>query len=129
MAFTYDTTTDRGKVRLLLGDTDSDNALFDDAETDAFLSADLSNGEILLAAAVGADSIASSEKIVLKVITIMDLKTDGATLAREWRMQAKAWRDMHAESVGEEGDDFDWAEMVIDPFSARERIATEALRA
>ena len=59
----------------------------------------------------------------------MDLKTDGATLAREWRAQAKQWRDIYADSVGEEGDDFDWAEMVIDPFSARERIATEALRA
>ena len=127
MAFTYDTTTDRGYVRLLLGDTDSGNAIFDDAETDAFL--DNNASAPLLAAAAGADAIASSEKIILKVITIMDLKTDGATLAREWRMQAKEWRTIYADSVGAEGDDFDWAEMVIDPFSARERIATEALRA
>lgn len=126
MAFTYDTTTDRGRVRLLLGDTDSDNALFDDDAMDAFLS--LGNDEVLLAAAFGADGIASSEKIILKVITIMDLKTDGATLAREWRMQAAAWRAVHAEGVGEEGDDFDIAEMVVDPFSARERIRNQALR-
>ncbi len=59
----------------------------------------------------------------------MDIKTDGATLAREWRAQAKAWRDIHAEGVGEEGDDFDIAEMVLDPFSFRERIVNEALRA
>ncbi len=127
MAFTYDTTTDRGKVRLLLGDTDSANAIFDDAETDAFLS--MGDDEVLLAAAHGADAIGSSEKIILKVITIMDIKSDGATLAREWRMQAKEWRSIHAEGVGEDGDDFDIAEMVIDPFSFRERILNQALRA
>ena len=123
MAFTYDTTTDRGYVRLLLGDTDSDNAIFDDAETDAFLTRN--NSEVLLAAAAGADAIASSEKIIQKVIKIMDLETDGASLAREWRMQAKEWRKLSSES----GEDFDWAESVIDPFSARERIANEARRA
>ena len=80
---------------------------------------------MLLAAAAGADAIASSEKIIQKVIKIMDLETDGASLAREWRMQAKEWRTLARES----GEDFDWAESVIDPFSARERIANEALRA
>jgi hypothetical protein len=37
MAFTYDVTTDRGKVRLLIGDTDSNNALLQDDEIDFFL--------------------------------------------------------------------------------------------
>lgn len=126
MAFTYDTTTDRGKVRLLLGDSDSANAIFDDDETDAFLA--MGDDEPFLAAALGAESIASSELYIQKVIQIMDLKTDGASAAREWRMKAKQWRDTYAESIGESGEDFDWAESAIDPFSIRERIANEALR-
>ena len=111
----------------MLGDSDSANAIFDDAEADAFLV--LGDSEVLLAAALGAEAIASSELMIQKVIQIMDLKTDGASVAREWRLMAKQWRDIYADSVGEDGDDFDWAEMVVDRFSARERIAHEALRA
>lgn len=37
MAFTYDLTTDRGKVRLLLSDTDSSAYVFEDDEIDYFL--------------------------------------------------------------------------------------------
>lgn len=37
MAFTYDLTTDAGKVRLLLSDTDSAAYAFEDAEIDYFL--------------------------------------------------------------------------------------------
>ena len=84
---------------------------------------------LLLAAALGAECIASSELYIQKVIKIMDLQTDGASVAREWRMKAKQWREIYADSVGEDGVDFDWAELVFDPFSRRERIANEALRA
>ena len=114
-------------MRLLLGDSDSDNAIFDDAETDAFLA--MGDDEPFLAAALGAEAIASSELYIQKVIQIMDLKTDGASVAKEWRMKAKQWRDTYAESIGESGEDFDWAESVIDPFSARERVRAQALRA
>tara|TARA_R110002124_G_scaffold53832_1_gene153969 strand:+ start:659 stop:1006 length:348 start_codon:yes stop_codon:yes gene_type:complete len=38
MAFTYDITTDRGKVRLKLADTDSSAYVFEDDEIDYFLS-------------------------------------------------------------------------------------------
>lgn len=37
MAFTYDLATDRGKVRLRLGDTSSTAYVFEDAEIDYFL--------------------------------------------------------------------------------------------
>ena len=37
MAFTYDITTDRGKVRLKLADTDSSAYVFEDNEIDYFL--------------------------------------------------------------------------------------------
>lgn len=50
MAFTYDTTTDRGKVRLLVYDTGATTAVFTDADIDAFL--ELSGGDVFLAASM-----------------------------------------------------------------------------
>lgn len=61
MAFTLDPTTDRGKVRLLVGDTDTAtvaNQIFTDAEVDAFL--DLEGNNVYAAAAAAASSIAAS---------------------------------------------------------------------
>ena len=52
MAFTYSPSTDAGKVRLLIGDTDTSDAtkqIFDDDEISAFLS--LGNSEVYPAAA------------------------------------------------------------------------------
>lgn len=61
MPFTLDSTTDRGKVRLLIGDTDTAselNQIFTDAEIDAFL--DLENSEVYPAAAAACQAIAAS---------------------------------------------------------------------
>lgn len=61
MAFTYDTTTDRGRVRLLVGDTDTAvaaNQIFDDDEIDAFLS--IASNEVFSAAAQACRSIAAN---------------------------------------------------------------------
>ena len=61
LAFTYDSTTSRGRVRLLLSDTDTTDAtkqIFTDAEIDAFLA--LGSNEVFDAAAMGCRSIAAS---------------------------------------------------------------------
>ena len=130
MAFTYDPATDRGYVRLLLGDTNLLSEIFSDAEIDAYLSRN--DDAPLLAAAAGADAIGASELMIQKVITILDLKTDGAKVAAEWRQKAIQWRDLY--ESGQAADDealeaFDWAEIAYDPFSARERVRAQALRA
>ena len=49
MSFTYDPTTDRGKVRLYCYDTDSTNYEFEDNEIDAFL--EENSESVLLSAA------------------------------------------------------------------------------
>ena len=89
----------------------------------------MGDDEPFLGAALAAEGIASSELFIQKVITILDLKTDGAAVAKEWRAKAKQWRDLYASSLGEADEAFDWAEIVYDPFSARERIAAQGLRA
>ena len=124
MAFTYDPTTDRGQVRLLLADTNVADAtlqIFTDAEIDAFLS--MEGSVVLLAAARGAESIASSELYIQKKNRTLDVQTDGPAIAKEWREKAKAWRDQYdAEGA------IDIAEEVHDDFSYRQRLINEGLR-
>ena len=127
MAYTYDPTTDAGLVRLLITDTDTvnpDNQIFEDAEIAAFLM--LEGSVVKLAAARALDVIATREVLVQKVIRIMDLTTDGAKAADALRALAAQLR---AEADDEDTAGlFDWAEMVVDDFSARERILTQSLR-
>ncbi len=61
MAFTYYPTTTRGRVRLLVSDTDlavTKNQIFSDAEIDGFLA--LENQEIYMAAAAACEALAAS---------------------------------------------------------------------
>lgn len=124
MAFTYDPTTSRGRVRLLITDTDGSNVIFQDAEIDAFLA--LEDSSVKRAAASALDQIASSEALVQKRIRLLDLSTDGPAVAKALREHAAALRDQ-ADKEEVEGA-FDWAEMVVTDFAARERLRNQALR-
>lgn len=116
MSFTYDVTTDAGKVRLITTDTDQDNAIFEDDEIDSFLA--LKGGSILLAAATALDTIASSEALITKKIQVLDVQTDGPAVARSLRDHAKSLRDQFNQDdiVGA----FDIAEVVYDVYTERE---------
>lgn len=122
--FTYDPSTSAGRVRLLATDTDSDNAIFTDDEIDAFLA--LEDDNVKRAAATALDQIASSEALIQKRIKLLDLQTDGPAVA-------KALRE-HAAALRKQADDeeitgaFDYAEMVVNPFSARDRLWNQRLR-
>jgi hypothetical protein len=58
MAFTYDNSTDRGKVRLLCTDSDSANPVFDDSEIDVFIA--LAPANLFIAAALACETWARS---------------------------------------------------------------------
>lgn len=120
MAFTYDVSTDRGKVRLLITDVQEANPLFQDAEIDAFLAL---NTSVRLAAAAALEVIAASEVLVLKKIVNLDLETDGPAVARELRELAKQLRAQDA-SIGA----FDIAEQIHDDFTLREYWLKQAQR-
>jgi len=125
--FTYDPTTDAGLVRLLITDTDTvnpDNQIFEDAEITAFLT--LESAVVKRAAARALDVIAAREVLVQKVIRIMDLTTNGAAVAQALHALAESLR---AEADAEETEGlFDYAEMVLDDFSMRERLINQSLR-
>ena len=91
MTFTYDLSTARGKVRLLVPDRVSDNYLFSDDEIDAFLSVESSS--VKNAAALCLETIASDIAMIDKVIKLLDLQTDGAKTSDALLARAKTLRD------------------------------------
>jgi len=124
VAFTYDLTTDIGKVRLLIPDRVDAGHMLEDAEITAYLTLE---GGIKLAAALALESIASDTAMVLKVIKLLDLTTDGAKTSDALLARAKLLR---AQAAAEDVEGaFDYAEMVVNPFSEREFWIKDSLRA
>lgn len=93
MTFTYDTTNDRGKVRLLATDTDAGRVIFDDAEIDAFLAIE---GSVFPAAALALETIAANEALVKQRIKLLDLTTDGPAVADALMKRARLLRERAA---------------------------------
>lgn len=127
MAFTYDPTTDRGKVRLLIQDTDETYGFYPDADIDAFLTMgeDCEGDTVFHAAALALESWASNQLMILKVVTHMDLQVDGASVAREMRMRAGVLRKQAVEATT--GSGFEIAELGLGHWSWIEQVTNEAL--
>lgn len=130
MTFTFTLTENAGKVRLLIPDKDTENVenqIFQDDEIEAFLT--LEDDNVRRAAALAIETIASSEALTLKVIKLLDIQTDGAKTSDALLARAAKLREQATEAEEwEEDGAFDIAEMVVDDFSARERIIKQALR-
>lgn len=110
MPATYNLTTDVGRVRLLISDTDPTTPIFDDDEISAFLA--FEGDDVRLAAAQALDTIASNEALVVKKLRTADgLTTDGPAVAKELRERAAQLR---ADAHGDEDDGFEIAEAPSD---------------
>lgn len=129
MAFTFDPTTDRGKVRLLIqDDTESyggiDIYFFSDEKIDAFLALNVDEDDpVRLAAADALDAWASNEAMVTKAIRLLDVSTNGPAVAASLRIHAQTLRTQAASEVG-----IDVAEMALGPSSVYEQVINKALR-
>lgn len=127
MAFTYDLTTDIGKVRLLIPDrTETPLYFFEDDEITYLLTAEGSN--IKRATALGLETMASDEAYVQKMIKLMDLTTNGPAVSEELRARAASLRKQADDEDAATTAEFDIAEWVVNDFSFRERVDKEALR-
>lgn len=91
MPFDYsiDYTTNLGRVRLLINDTDEE-PVFSDEEIEVFLT--LEGQSVKLAAAQALDTIADDEALTSKVIKSQDLSTDGPSVAAGLRARATSLR-------------------------------------
>jgi len=126
MAFTNDTATDIGKLRLLLVDVDASNPIFQDNELEVFLG--LKSNNLQRAAALAYRVMAGNQALVLKVIQLLQLQTDGAKTADALRAVAKDFDASADFDDASSGNLFDWAEMVLNPFGERERLLNEIER-
>lgn len=77
-------------VRLLTGDKAVDDYIFTDDEIESFL--ELNNGNVYYAAADALDAIAANAAYTLKVLTILDVTTNGQATAEAIRSSAVALR-------------------------------------
>jgi hypothetical protein len=103
MATTYDPTTTRGLVRLLLNDV-ADPWVFQDAEIDAFLT--LEGQSVKKAAAQAIETNATNMVLAMRVLRSQDVATDGAKVADAMRAQAKSLREQ-ADLSDDDGAFFD----------------------
>lgn len=99
MAFTYaaDLSTDLAKVRRLVGDTDSANALFTDAEMNFFIA---TGGSVYMAAALATRAIASSKALLAKRISISTYSEDWGSVVQDLLQQARMWEQMATQATG-----------------------------
>lgn len=121
-----DYSTPLGQVRLLIADTDETNEVLTDSMIAGFLGL-APSANVRLAAAEALDAIAISEALVLKVMTTLDVTTDGASLARVLQGRAAQLRQQVADGV-DGGGDFDIADVVVDGHTAAERLFHELER-
>lgn len=128
MSFTYDVTTNVGLVRLLISDTDVNNLIFQDEEISAFLALPNNTDDPLRAAAQALDSIATNEAMVMKMIHLLDLHTNGPAVSAELRNHAAQLRQDALDGEAAEGGLFDYAEMPVNMFTMRERMLKQMLR-
>jgi hypothetical protein len=127
MTFSVVLTTAIGQVRTLIPDRDLSDHFFEDEELTVLLS--LEGGDVRRATALALETMASNEAYVQKAIKLLDLQTNGPAVAQSLLARALTLRaQASAAEAEEEGGAFDVAEMVFDPFSARERRRKEAWR-
>lgn len=126
VGITLDPATDIGAIRMIVQDKNVEQLLFSDADISALLS--LNGNDVRLSAAAALDIMASNQAMILKVIRLLDLSTDGSAVARALREHANQLRTDAAETDSVEGGLFDYAEMATNAFTAREKVWYEALR-
>jgi len=125
MSFTVNYSTNAGKVRLLIADTNSAYPQFTDAEIDAFL--EMEGSSFRKAAAMALEVIAVNEALIQKRIVALHLETDGPALAAELRNLAKSLREQDRLSAGS-GSTFMIAEFADGPEQRQERLQKLAER-
>jgi hypothetical protein len=112
---------------MLIPDRVEDSAVFQDAEIEAYLSMNDSN--VRRAAAEALETIASDEAMTLKVITTLDITTNGASTSASILERAKLLREQaDKDDDAEDGGGFDYAEMNVNAFTGRERVWKQAQR-
>ena len=123
MTWSYDLSTKIGQVRLLVMDRTEAKTIFSDEEIGAFLTTE---GEVVKrAAALSKETIAGNQVLLLKTISLLDLSTDGAAVARELRLEAG---ELRSQANDEDMDDVTVIELELNDASIHEQIDNQRMR-
>lgn len=90
-----DFTTDLGKVRALIPDTDEADLMLSDAMINAYLS--ISGDRVLIAAALAIEAIAVDEALTYKITRADDFSVNGVSGAEQLLAKAKLYRQQAAQ--------------------------------
>ncbi len=105
MSFTYEPGTTRGKVRLLIGDTDGESYLFEDAEVDALLAL---NPNVYAAAALGCRAVAGDKAKQAVVVGLAGVDVDRREIAAHYMELARGYEERARTVPVERVDAFDY---------------------
>lgn len=125
MSFTYDPSTNVGKVRMVLPDKVEDDAFFSDEELEALIEVE---GNWRRATALALETIASDSAMVLQVVKVQNITTDGAAVAKALLSRASLLRKQADDADSNEDSGFDIIEMLPNNFSYREKVLSDALK-
>jgi len=124
VAFSYDLSTDRGKTRLKIRDTDTADVtrqIFQDDEIDFFITEAAS--DLNLAAAGALDSIAANAALLAKMEKIGDYSINSTAMAAAVMKVAAHYR-----SLSEQAPAFGYAEQTLSGFSYWDIVINELQR-
>lgn len=121
MSFTYNTSTNIGKVRAIIGDVTSSTALLSDEQIQVFL--DLKSNDIFMTAAMALRSMAASKAIVAKMKSAGNYSEDTRQITSLLLSTAK---DLEAAAIAVPADA--QAEIIVDDFSLNNIIRNKVLR-
>ncbi len=93
--FSYDLSTNTGKVRMLIPDSRAADRLFTDDEIETILA--LEGSDVRRAAALALETVASDQARMLKWTKVQGVEVDGTKSAAELRARAKQLRELAAE--------------------------------
>ena len=126
MTYTYDPTTNVGRIRRTLPDRVEADAIWTDEEIESFLSDE--GGNWRRATALALETMASDDLLILKTIQIHNIQTDSSKHAKVLMDRAKILRNVADEADANTGDDFEFIEQIVTDHQYRERIYSQALR-
>ena len=121
MAFTYDPTTNRGKVRNMIGDAVDSGHILEDADIDSFLS--ITSSDLYKAAALCLYRIAASRALLAKKKTAGNYSEDLSAISAQCLAVAKVYEGMSQNTPAEAQ-----AEIITTDFSYRDILINKVLR-
>ena len=121
MSFTFDTTTNIGKVRTLINDTNSASFILSDEEINVYLG--LEGNDIYSSAASALDSIIINQQLLSKLVAAGDYKEDNRNVADKLMKISERYRKI---AVSTPADAF--AEVAVNDFNYQEIEINKTLR-